>query len=148
MEELENTLLEAENTVTELQEEAAKLEVLTDGVLSAGRTGSIAAVNYEAGDELNSSTALYSVYDTDVVTVTLAVSQYEISEFNIGDTVSVELSNYGTREGTITEKSPEASDSGSRTSINYEVEVTIDNSNGRLSSGLAAAVSKEVTENE
>lgn len=148
VEELENSLGEAKSSVAELQEEESKLKTFADGVVPAGYTGSIAAVNYAAGDELNNSTALYSVYDTDVVTVTLAVSQYEISEFHVGDTVSVQLSGYGTREGTVSAKSPEASENSSRTSVNYEVEVTIDNSNGRLSSGVSAAVSREVAEDE
>lgn len=147
-EELEATLKEAKNNVTKLEEGKARLDGIADGVMTAGYTGSIASVNYEAGDELNSATALYSVYNTDVVTVTLAVSQYEISEFHVGDTVEAEISNYGTLEGTVTEKSPEASEGSSRTSINYEVEVTIENSTGRLSSGLAAAISKEVAEDE
>ena len=145
---LKKSLWEAENSVTKLQGEKAKLEALTDGVVTAENSGSIAAVNYEAGDELSSSTALYSIYDTDVVTVTLSVSQYEISQFHVGDVVNVELSNYGAREGTVTAKSPEASEGSSRTSVNYEVEITIDNSNGRLSPGVSAAVSREVAEDE
>lgn len=148
VEELENTLWEAQNQVTELQEDAKKLETWENGEMPAGAVGMIASVNYEAGDVINNSLAVYSVYQTDVVTVTLEVSQYDIAQFCVGDTVEVTLSNYGTAEGTITEKTPEASENSTRTSVNYEVEVSIDNSSGRLSSGVAATVSREVAENE
>lgn len=140
VESLEEELQSYEDAVTELEEALEELESLEDGTVTAEAAGSLSAVNYEADDTLDSATALYSIYDTDVVTVTIEVSQYEIAKMAVGDTVSVVLSGYGTYDGTITEKSTSAEDGTSRTTVNYQVVVSIDNSRGWLSAGIGATV--------
>lgn len=140
VESLEEDLQSYEDAVTELEEALEVLQNLGDGTVTAAAAGSLSAVNYEADDTLSSETALYSIYDTDVVTVTIEVSQYEIAKMAVGDTVSVVLSGYGTYDGTISEKSTEAEDGTSRTTVNYQVVVSIDNSRGWLSAGIGATV--------
>lgn len=99
---------------------------------------------HEADDLLSQDTALYSIYNTDTVEVALAVSQYEIAQMEVGDTVNVQISGMMNVDGTITEKAPEPTDGTSRTEVIYEIQVSMDNSRGRLSSGLSAVATLEV----
>ncbi len=149
VQELEETLQTAQEELAELEQEKETLGALTDGVVTAEQAGNVAAVNYEEGDVLDSMTALYSIYDLETVSVSIEVSQYEICGFSVGDTVNVEISGYGNYEGTVAQKAVEAEEGTSRTTVNYEVEICIDNSSGRLGSGLSAVVTeKEETADE
>ncbi len=145
---LEETLQAAKDALQELQDEKALLEEMTDGVLTAATGGTVATVGYEEGDTLMSSLAAYSLYETDTVTIPIEVSQYDIADLCVGDTVSVEISGYGRWEGVVSEKSQEADTSQSRTSVNYEAEISVDNSSGRLSPSLAATVTITTAQEE
>lgn len=140
VESLEETLQSYEDALTELEEALELLESLEDGTVTATASGTLSAVNYSADDTLSSATALYSIYDTDVVTITIEVSQEDIAKMAVGDTVSVTLSGSGTVEGTISEKDTEPVDGTSRTTVIYDVVVSVDNSRGRLSAGTGATI--------
>jgi len=140
VESLEETLQSYEDALTELEEALELLESLEDGTVTAAASGTLSAVNYSADDTLSSATALYSIYDTDVVTITIEVSQDDIAKMAVGDTVSVTLSGSGTVEGTISEKDTEPVDGTSRTTVIYDVVVSVDNSRGRLSAGTGATI--------
>ncbi len=141
LQEWEDTLAEARDKKTELEEQKETLESMADGIVTAAQGGTVAAVNYEAEDVLSSMVPLLSYYNTDVVTVTISVPQEEIAMLAVGDTADVVLSGMRSQTGTITEKSLEAQEGTSRTVVNYEVTVSMDNTNGRLTAGTAAAVS-------
>lgn len=143
--EWEETLTEAKDKVTELEEKKAVLESMPEGVLTAEKSGTVAAVNYEAEDVLSSDTPILSYYDTETVTVTIAVPQEKIAEVQVGDSVEVTLAGVRAIEGTITEKSPEVQEGNSKTTVNYQVTVSIDNENGRLSAGMSASVTVDTS---
>ncbi len=140
LQEWEDTLAEALDTKTALEERKQTLEAMTDGIVTAAQSGTVAAVNYEADDVLSSINPLLSFYDTDVVTVTISVPQEEIALLTVGETVEIVLSGTRSRTGTITQKSLEAQEGTSRTVVNYEVTVSMDNEDGRLTAGTAATV--------
>ena len=153
MESQEETLQAAKDKLTDLEEEKAFLETLTDGIVTAEQGGYVPAVNYEAEDVLYSELALYSIYNMETATVPIEVPQEEIALFAVGDTVDVTISGSKNQEGTISAKAADSTGEGSRTDINYEVEVSIDNSNGRLSAQSAAVITidgenEEVSGNE
>ena len=136
----EETLAEAKQNKADLETQKALLEAMTDGVISAGRDGTVASISYEAEDLLDSSIPIVSYYDTDTVSITLEVPQEEIASLSVGDTAEVTLAGAGRLEGTLTEKSVEPEDGTSRTTVNYTATVSLDNSDGRLSDGLSATV--------
>jgi multidrug resistance efflux pump len=137
---LEESLQEVKDTLEELKEEQALLEACEDGILTAEQAGTLAAVNYEADDVLNTSLAICSYYDTDTVTVSIEVPQEEITALHVGDTVEVSITGYGTRTGTVSEKGMEAVSGESRTNVNYLGTVQLDNSDGRLTSSLSVQI--------
>ena len=136
----EETLAEAKQNKADLETQKALLEAMTDGVISADCDGTAASISYEAEDLLDSSIPIVSYYDTDTVSITLEVPQEEIASLSVGDTAEVTLAGAGRLEGTLTEKSVEPEDGTSRTTVNYTVTVSLDNSDGRLSDGLSATV--------
>ncbi|MCD8022587.1 MAG: HlyD family secretion protein [Lachnospiraceae bacterium] len=144
VESLEDELQSYEDALTDLEDALAVLQSLEDGTVTAEAAGTLSAVNYSAGDTLSSATALYSIYDTDVVTITIEVTQYDIAKMAVGDTVSVVLSGYGTVDGTISEKDTEPQDGTSRTKVIYNVEISVDNSLGWLSAGIGATITVPV----
>ena len=130
--EWESSLAEAQETLNTWKEAKADLEEMEGGILTASEGGTAASVNYEAGDTLSGQLALYSIYQTETVTVPIEVSQYEISQFTVGDTVSVELGGRFTMEGTVSEKAAEPTSGTSRTEVIYQVTVSLDNAQGML----------------
>ena len=146
--EWEETLAEAKSGKEELEEGRDFLESLEQGTVAADRSGTVAALSLEAGDETYGGTVLASYYNTDTVQVVLEVSQYDISKISVGDTVQAEISGTGTFSGTISEKSLEAESETSRTTVNYQVTVSIENENGRLSSGSSVSVTVNGQEEE
>ena len=148
MESLEEELQSVKDELAELQETLETLKAMTDGIVTAGTAGTVAAVNYEADDLFSQDTAPYSNYNTDTVQVAIAVSQYDIADISVGDTVNVQISGMMNLDGTITEKVSEPTDGTSRSEIIYEVEVSLDNSRGMLSFGLAAVVTVDTEETQ
>ena len=156
LEEWEDTLQEAQTAQEELEEKKQVLESMEDGIVTAQNSGLIASVNYAAEDVLSSGTPVLSYYNTEQVTVTIAVSQEQISGIQVGDTVEVTVDGRQEQSGTVTEKAMEVQEGNSRTTVNYEVTVTMENENGRLTAGSSASVtidpeqeeSEEVQENE
>ena len=148
LEEWEESLAEAENTRAEMEEKKEALSQMTDGIITADTGGTVAAVNYEADDVLDSSVPVLSFYDTEKVFVTIAVPQENIAQMQVGDTVEVNVGGRQELSGKITEKAMEEQEGNSRTTVNYEVTVTVDNENGRLSAGSSATVTADTTGKE
>lgn len=76
----------------------------------------------------------------DTATVPIEVPQEEIARFAVGDTVDVNVGGRSAQEGTVSSKASSATEGNSKTSVNYSVEVSIDNSSGRISSQSAATI--------
>ena len=148
LEEWEESLAEAENTRAEMEEKKEALSQMTDGIITADTGGTVAEVNYEADDVLDSSAPVLSFYDTEKVFVTIAVLQENIAQMQVGDAVEVNVGGRQELSGKITEKAMEEQEGNSRTTVNYEVTVTVDNENGRLSAGSSATVTADTTGKE
>ncbi len=140
LEEWEETLAEAKSAKAELEEQKAVLDSMTDGMILADKAGTVASLEYEEGDVLSSRIPIISYYNRDVVTIALEVAQEDIARISVGDTVEVTLAGRMILEGTISQKKVEPESGTSRTTVNYEATVSLDNSDGFLSAGTAAVV--------
>lgn len=94
-----------------------------DGTIYAEYSGSILSVGYEAGDDLSSDTAVAEFADADAVTMTVSVSQEDISNVAIGDAVNIELTAYEDviYDGTV--ESIDTSTSSGSSTVSYNVTV-------------------------
>ena len=140
---LQSAVDTAQENLDNLTQEQTALNALEDGVITASQAGTIAAVTYEAEDVLKDSTAVVSYYDTDTILVTIDVDQSHINDIAVGDTADVEISGVrreGALTGTISSVATAATSDSSASKVSYEVQVSIDNSDGTLSTGLSATV--------
>lgn len=114
-----DTLAEAKETLDEFE------SFVGDGIIYADYDGTVTEVGYVAGDEISSSTSVVTFADAESVTMTVSVSEEDITGIKIGDAVNVELTAY---EGQIFPGAVDSMDisvsSGSST-VSYNVTVTL-----------------------
>ena len=115
----------ASETLADAKEALEEFEdFIGDGIVYAEYSGKLMTVGYAEGDALSSDTAIADFSDASAVTMTVAVSQEDISAITIGDVVMIELTAYDGEEflGTVSEMDTSTS-SGSST-VSYNVTVT------------------------
>ena len=142
VEKLQKAVDSAKESLEKLQEEQEALLALEGGVVVANRSGTLAAVNYEAGDILFSNTPFVTYYDTTVLAVSVEVEQENISKIAVGDEVSVSVSGNrrGSVTGTVTSIASSATTGRSVSDVTYAVVISIKNERNGLSAGSSATV--------
>lgn len=139
---LEDDLNEAKETLETCQQNLSDFESqIGDGIVYAEYAGTITAVSYAAGDTLASDAAVITYTDSDSVTMTVSVSQDDISGVAVGDSATVYLTAYEDEpfEAEITSISTSAS-TGSST-VNYDVTAKITADTEKIYSGMTGEVS-------
>lgn len=120
---------EAQDTLEEAQEALEEFEAfIGDGTIYAEDSGTVLEIGYEAGDELSSDTSILTISDPSAVTITVSVSQEDISQVAVGDTVEIELTAYEDTvfEGTVQSIDTSATSGSSTVSYNVTVLFTGD----------------------
>lgn len=112
-----DTLAEAKEALTEFE------EFIGDGIIYAEYAGKLMSVGYAAGDVLSSDTAIATYSDADAVTMTVAVSQEDISAIAVGDTVLIELTAYEGEEFSGIVSGMDTSTSSGSSTVSYNVTV-------------------------
>lgn len=138
---LQSAVDTAQETLDELLEEQEALLALEDGDICADRSGTIASVTYEAEDVLYDNVALVSYYNTDTLYISVEVAQENIAKLTVGDEVDVMITgSRGTVTGEISSIASGKTSGGSISNVTYAVMISVDNTEGRLSSGSSATV--------
>ena len=117
------------NTATENLEDAKEAlqefeEIIGDGNIYAEYAGKLMSVGYAKGDALSAETAIATYSDAEAVTMTVAVSQEDISEVSIGDVVLIELTAYKGEEFAGVVSGVDTSSSSGSSTVSYNVTVT------------------------
>ncbi len=96
----------------------------TDGVVYAEYSGAIMDVGCDEGDTISSDTDVASYADPEAVTMTVSVSQEDISDIAVGDEVNIELTAYEDEvfAGTVT--GIDTSTTSGSSTVSYNVTVT------------------------
>lgn len=115
------------------------IEMLDDGVLYAQEAGDIMMLNAREGQTLDTNMPYLVYTDSSNVTVTVSVDQAYIAQLSVGDSATVVVSEAGTYQGEITSINP-VSQSTSRSSIYYSVELTLSGDLSGVTSNLTATV--------
>lgn len=139
LESLENEKEEANDNLTHFE------ELVGDGYFLASNNGTIFVVNCEEATDLTADTMVLAYSNPDTITVTVSVDQSDIAKLAIGGSATVVVSEYGTFESKITEINPTTS-STSKSSITYNVVVTLEGEVNELEANLTAQVVFEVEE--
>ena len=138
-----------DSSTEEAQEavEAAKADLeafeayVTDGSIRAEYSGTITGVGYASGDTLSSETAIASFADAESITVTVNVTEDDISVVHIEDAVDISFLSYPdeTYTGYVSEIGS-SSTSGSSSTVSYPVTVVITSVPETLLSGMTTNV--------
>lgn len=114
----------AGETLQEAQEALAEFdESIKDGTVYAEYAGTIAEFGYEAGDTVSAETNVAVYADADAVTMTVSVSQEDISGIAVGDKVHIALTAYENEifEGVV--QGMDTSVSSGSSVVSYDVTV-------------------------
>ena len=134
---LEDDLDDAKETLEEAQEALADFqEQIGDGIVYATTSGTVTEVAYAAGDEISNDSAIVTYTDPENVTITVSVSQDDISSVSVGEEVSISLTAYPEEifSGTVSGIATSAT-AGSST-VNYDVTVLFSGDISKVYSGM------------
>lgn len=114
-------------------------EYVKNRIIKAEYSGTLVSVGYEEGDSLSTDTDIAAYQDLDGVTILVSVTQEDIVDIQIGDSVNVSLSAYEDEifKGNVTSVSTTASEDST---VSYAVEVTITSDVSKIYSGMSGEV--------
>jgi multidrug efflux system membrane fusion protein len=107
-----------------------------DMTIKAPFDGRLNDLDIEIGDAISSGTKVASILDLDQLVVSISVPQTQIDQVSLGQKAEVKAVSGASTEGEVTFISAEANNA----TRSFPVEVTIDNKNQGLLSGLSASV--------
>lgn len=111
----------------------------SDGYLTASCDGTIMMINAKKENALDLERPLVAYIDTQSVTISVGVEQADISKIEVGSQATASIDELGTYEGIVISINP-ISSSDSRSSVSYEVIVTLTGDLTGLESNLTATV--------
>lgn len=144
---LKEELAEAKEAYKEAKKAKEKFaRYIKKDCILAEYSATLVSLGYQEGDSLTSETAVATYQDPEGVTVTVSVSQEDITEIQVGDAAKVSLSAYEDEvfSGNVTAISTTAS---GESTVSYPVEVTITSDISKIYSDMSCEVtfvSKEV----
>ena len=114
---------------------------ISGGKILAQHSGTVTGVGYSSGDTLNADTAIASFADAESITVTVNVTEDDISVVNLNDKVDIGFLSYQgkTYSGYVSEIGSAASSTKSST-VSYPVTVVITETPDKILSGMTANV--------
>ncbi|MBP3487389.1 MAG: efflux RND transporter periplasmic adaptor subunit [Roseburia sp.] len=96
-----------------------------DGIIYAAYGGTITSLGCEEGDTLTTGDAVATFADDTAVTITVSVSEEDITEIALGDEAEIELTAYEDRSFTGTVDSIDTSASSGSSTVSYSVTVVV-----------------------
>ena len=118
------SISDAKEDVADAEEALSDFEdFIGDGVVYSEYSGTIISLGYEAGDTLSSSTSIATFSDTTAVTMSVSVSEEDITAVAVGDTVNIALNAYEDEAFTGQVTSIDTSASSGSSTVDYTVTV-------------------------
>ena len=140
---LQDSVDSAQQTLADAQELLADFEAFVgeDGVIRSDGSGLITEIAYEAGDRLTAAGTMLSYVTQDACSITIDVSEEDISHISVGDTVTIEMTAYPDEEweGTVSAVTTSA-DSEYSATVNYPVTIHVEGDTSRIYGGMTADI--------
>ena len=134
---LEDDLDDAKETLEEAEEALADFqEQIGDGNVYAQESGTVTEVAYASGDDIVSDATLVTYTDPENVTMTVSVSQDDISSVSVGEEVSITLTAYPDETFTGSVSSIATSATTGSSTVNYDVTVLFSGDISKVYSGM------------
>ncbi len=130
-----------ENVETAKSDLSAFEAYVSSGSITAKHSGTITAVGYSSGDTLSSDKAIASFADAQSITVTVNVTEDDISVVELKDSVDISFLSYPDKvfSGYVSEIGSAAAETKSST-VSYPVTVVVTSVPDRILSGMTANV--------
>lgn len=92
----DNEVKNAKKTLADAKEALEEFDTCIgdDNIIYAEYAGTIMEIAYEAGDTLSSGSTIATFFDASAVTMTVSVSEEDISDISVGDVVDIALKAY------------------------------------------------------
>lgn len=150
LESLIEDLEEAEEEKVVLEEKLAAFEKLVgeDGIVYATEDGLVTAVNYSAGDTLERVGTLFSYATEDTMSITVDVTQEDITTLAVGDKVTIKFSAYEEAFEGYIESINTTATSAETPTVSYQVVIHVIGTLDKLFGGMSANVSFVTAEKE
>ncbi len=147
---LEDDLNDAKEELEEAQANLEEFESqIGDGIVYAEASGTVTEIAYSAGDSIVNDETIVTYVDGDSVTMTVSVSQDDISQISIGDEVTVNLTAYKDETFPAEVSGIATSATAGSSTVNYSVTVRFTGDVARIYSGMtgeATFAGKTVTD--
>lgn len=150
LENLQTGIDTAQETLDILDDKLTDFEdFIGDGTIYAEGGGIVTEVGYEAEDKLETSGIIISFAKEDEMTITVDVSQEDITSLSVGDPVEIEFMAYEGQsyDGNILSITMTNTSSNSVT-VSYPVEVSVNGDTSALYGGMSAEVNFVTEEHE
>ena len=143
MESLKETLQEAEEEKTKIEEQLEAFEAFVgeDGTIYATESGIVTEVAYEAGDRLVNTGLILAYATPGDMTITVDVTQEDVVDLSVGDSVDITFRAYEdtTYTGKIQSIDTTATAENSNT-VSYTVVILVEGDTDLLYGGMSADV--------
>lgn len=138
---LEDDLNDAKQTLEDAEEALEDFKEQTgDGIVYATEAGTVTEVSYAAGDDIVNDAALITYMDPENVTMTVSVSQDDISGISVGEEVSISLTAYPDEIFTGAVSGIATSATAGSSTVNYDVTVLFSGDISKVYSGMTGEV--------
>ncbi len=147
---LEDDLNDAKETLEEAEEALTDFkEQIGDGIVYATSSGTVTEVAYEAGDDITNDATIVTYTDSGNVTMTVSISQDDISSISVGEEASINLTAYPDETFTGTVSGIATSATAGSSTVNYDVTVLFSGDISKVYSGMtgeAAFAGKSISD--
>ncbi len=146
---LEDELDEAKEALKEAQENLEQFETeIGDGIVYAAYSGTITEISCAEGEALANGGTVVIFTDEDNVTMTVSVSQDDISKISVGETADISLTAYEDQSFSGEVASVSTSSTSGTSTVNYEVSVRFTGDISAVYSGMTGDVTFAVRSEE
>lgn len=121
----ESEIKSAQETLADAKEALEEFEACVgeDGILYAEYGGSVVAIDYAAGDTISSDATIVTFANAEEVTMSVSVSEEDITDIAVGDAVNIELTAYEDAIYSGEVVGIDTSTSSGSSTVSYEVTV-------------------------
>ena len=138
------------DTTTQKKQVELYEEQLAEGIVKAPISGTVTAVNFDAGDTYIQGSPIVTIQDCSAFEVEAYIGEYDISDIEKGQKVLIKTDATGDEEleGTVVFVSPTAATNLTGGDVTYLVRISVDTPNERLRLDMSASLSIIIEQHE
>ena len=138
------------DTTTQKKQVELYEDQLAEGIVKAPISGTVTAVNFDAGDTYIQGSPIVTIQDCSAFEVEAYIGEYDISDIEKGQKVLIKTDATGDEEleGTVVFVSPTAATNLTGGDVTYLVRISVDTPNERLRLDMSASLSIIIEQHE